>query len=250
MEICGFGSAEVITGTKFRSILALGSDFSYELGGGAAVRLLRAQASNTELSVRARGSYSTGGAVDFLRVLDEVVAEPVPTVESVVDGEAGRLVVKDSSGWDVIGHVLVAQRIHARVGVQAGVGLGWSTFAVESYEPTLDREVSARTSSLTPEGAVAVDANLIPMIPAGAVVEYAVRAQRRQAATAPEEEPGGVTHLLSVGVHAIDDGFQAGLGFVQFFGLERVTRVSTADDELSSGTVSASYVELSLHVDW
>jgi hypothetical protein len=248
-EIFVFGSAEILTGTNVESAIAAGSSFAYEAGGGGAVRLLRSRTGGTQLSVRAQGSAGTGSFIDVLGLLDAVIAQDPDTLDAIVDNGLGEVVLRDVYRRDAAGHVLLAQTLSANFGVQLSAGMAYRSVTADFFDLDLDRKVSEDDTTLAPDLGVAFDANGLPSIPVGVVLEYSLRTHSRQLA-GDGSDWGGLAHLLAAGLYAAHPQLQLGVTFGSILGLEPIARRDTLGQRLVSGQPSVYYGQLAMNFNW
>jgi hypothetical protein len=249
-ELFGFGTGEVLSGASGRSVLAVGSDFSYAGGLGGRIRLFRSSRTGSELTAYAEGSAGRGGLLELLRLADAQADDPNPTVQSLANENLGKLVLGTTTRKQVTGRLLFAQSLGKNFDLQAGLGASYSNLSVELYNAQTNLEFERDFDSVDPEASVAIGANIAQVLPIGFLLEYTARSHRTVLAS-NEEDDWTPSHLIGLGVHTVHPNFQVGLTFARVMNLDRIIRTDPQTGQtLTSERPVVHYVQFGMDVVW
>jgi len=225
------------------SILALGADFSYNVGGGATVRLMRLE--GTQLSLRGRFTWDSGGSLEMIKLFDAL--EGI-TAEELFNQRARDVVLEDTSRREFYGHLLFAQALGKHFGLQASLGMGRETLKVTGFDTDESRDVEVSHTDWAPEGGLAVDATLAPWVPLGFELEYVARSRLYDDASTSEGETS-FTNLVGFGIYTLTPHFQITLTTGHLIGVNPVAR-TLGGERVESGDPTIDYGQLSVHTFW
>jgi hypothetical protein len=245
LELFGVVGGQVLTGVEFESILTLGTSFSYHGGGGAAFRFLRTK--GTQLTVRGRLVFDSGGSLDLIRLIDELNMDD-RTLEELFEDEVGQVVLEDTSRREFLGHLLFAQSLGRNVGIQAAAGVSQTSYTITAWDVDAREDIETDTSNWAPEASAGLDVNLLPIAPMTFALEYALRG--RQDITTINDDDIPLSHIAGLGVHLVHDSFDVSLTAAQALNLQPVKRTALDGTELESDEPTMSYFQLGLHMNW
>jgi hypothetical protein len=249
LELSIFGYGQVLSGSNAESVVTAGSSFSYGGGLTGRVRLLRSEASGTQISARVLGSAGKGGSIELIRLADYLLDNSGVTLDSVAQLNVGRLILGSSSRRDVSGQLLAAQTLGPHFDVQGYLGVGYSQVDFQLYNPQTNVEADRDLTTVDPEAGIALGANLTP-VPIGFLLEYVVSSRRRALAGSEDGEWSDFSHLIGLGVHSVHPNFQVGLTVARQMATERVSRIASQGQSLTSGRPSVHYAVLEFEVAW
>jgi len=249
-ELFGFGTGEVLSGASGRSVLAVGSDFSYAGGLGGRIRVFRSSRTGSEITAYLEGSAGRGGLLDLLRLADALADDPNPTIQAIANENLGKLVLGTTTRTQVAGRVLFAQSLGKNFDFQAGLGASYSKLSVELYNAQTNLEFDRDFDSVDPEASVAVGANIAQVLPIGFLLEYTARSHRTVLASS-EEDDWSPSHLIGVGIHTLHPNFQVGLTLARLMNLDRIIRTDPQTGQrLTSDRPVVHYVQFGMDVVW
>ena len=240
-------SGELLIGGQAKSIVAGGGSFTYVVGGGGQVRLLRDE--DRELSIRAEGSYGPGGLIDVLALVDAALARGAESGDAAVERRDVRdYVLRDTKRVEGALRFLYAHTLTRNFGLQAAAGAvySWSGLELIDSESNL---VDFHRNFVIPEADLALGANLDPWVPLGFLAEYSF-SLGRHSIPGSENTDQGVSHLVALGAHIVQPRFQFGLTFARAFGLEPVERSDLLGNRRRSGKPAANSMQIGLEYTW
>ncbi len=247
VEVFIDGSGQALMGSGADSLLTLGTNYSYQLGGGAGVRLFRLENTNTQMTLRARFNYDSGGSAQILRML-EAFQDQAQTLEELLVSDSRRVIVQDSSRTEFAAYALGSQAIGRNFGVQAAVGLSRQRLIITAYDLDQEKDIDTEKQDWEPQGTIGVDANIQPLAPLAFSTEYQVRTGQQDFVAGTD---GGtrVSHLIALSLHYLHRNFQISLTGARALHLEPVTR-EIRGQEYTSGAPAVTYGQLAIHTFW
>ncbi len=247
LEVFGVAGAQGLTGDSRESMLTLGTNYSYSLGGGVGVKLFRLEDSNTQVSLRARAVYDSGGSVQLLRLIDAINVRN-QTLEELFGSDVRRVIIEDTSRIDSTVYLLAAQSIGKNFGAQAGLGFSRSRLQVTAYDLDEQEDVETVKTNWEPEGGLIVDANLLPIVPFGASLEWVARSSQRDVVSG-SENANRIAQVFGFSLHTVNPHFQVSLTGAQAINLQPVVREINGES-FESETPAISYGQISVHTFW
>ena len=148
LGLFGFGRGLLVTGVDRTSLLVDGASVEFVASGGVVVRLLKSEATGTQVALRAQGAYRDGREVTVQPLIRELVDEVSDTLAEVIEGRLGQLILVPTAETSLTGGAHAAQTILPFLSAQASVTFehGW-----EDREPFIleldDRLTQAAKSS-------------------------------------------------------------------------------------------------------
>lgn len=250
LQLFVVASAEAYVGSNVESVLVGGSSFSYTVGGGAMLRIVRVAATGTQLSVRAQGTYGPGGVLDLLRLVDAIIERDPEAASQVLEQNNLReLVLRDTERTEGALEILIAQSFTRHFGLQGVLRGAYTRSSLTFFDTTSGRDVTTDTNKFSPEAAVAFGANLDPLVPLGFLAEYSIRGGRRSL-PGSEVVDTQLSHALAIGANLVHPQFQLGLTFAETLSIEPITRLDPSGVQRSSGKPTLSAGQLSLEFTW
>jgi hypothetical protein len=243
LEITLALGGQMIVGNGVDSILTLGATYSYNFGGGVTFRVLRLE--GTQLSLRGRFTWDSGGSLEMLKLIDALQGV---TADEVFDQQARDVVLEDTSRREFFGHVLLAQSLGPVLGLQASLGIGRDTLGVTGFDTDTNEDVEVSHTDWAPEGGLVVDANFHRWLPLGVTLEYVARSRRYDDVSGTESEKA-FTHLIGLGLFTQTPHFQITLTTAHLLGIDPLQR-TIAGETRESGDPVIDYGQLSVHTFW
>ncbi|HEY8945408.1 MAG TPA: hypothetical protein VIM73_14155 [Polyangiaceae bacterium] len=248
-QVFAGGTGEIFLGTNLRSAIVGGGSFNYRVHGGGAVRLVRSAMTGTELSLRAFGQYGPGSFFDLWRLVEGVVENDPDTAQAVVDGNLGRLTLRDTVRGEVALQLLLAHALSSTFGLQAELGAGYDWSRLTFFDLDENRDIDTHSHAFVPDLGLVFGANLGPRVPLGFLAEYSLRFGRR---TLPgsEEVDEEFSQLLGLSAHLVHPQFDFGLSIARLFNSEGISRLDPEGETLTSESPAVNYLQLTLQFTW
>lgn len=234
-----FGARTFIA-TNAKSLVYEGATFDYGGNAGAILRLLRNEKSGTQLALR--GSFGLSkGQVSSLAGLFPTTDTSVE-IANVVDSQLLRTPIHETNFG---GSLAVAQSLSAMFGLQASVGLGWSSLTFEPYDVTTGARAEKHRRGLTYQGGVAVSCDFMAVrFPLALMAEYRLSRQTSNPGAVRTTELSSISGLYGGVYYSGRPNLQLGVGGGVDLGLAPgTTRFGNSDaPRLISGQLILRYV--------
>jgi hypothetical protein len=249
LGLSGFAQADAVSGLNRRTLLYRTAE--YNLGGqaGLAVRLLR-EGSGTQVTARAHVGYDKGDEVTVLPLLSGIVNNPLLTLEDVVEGDLGQLILVPTSEKNVNGGVFLAQALSPLFSLQASGTLEYAWQTREPFDPAAEARVAQKAQALRVLLAAALAADLAPRgVPLGLMGEYLFITGEVN----PEDRPATTLGSSTVALGAYYTGradLQLGVGLVATLHAEPRRGLGELGEELESGNPRLVYAQLIVRYIW
>lgn len=173
LGVYGTGDGTVVTGSDFESAIVFGGQFSFSGEGGVVVRLVRVESTGTQVSARLFGGGGTGLNLDTDNLLTAVLGQTGQTLNTILKGGIGNLILTPTGSYTFGGSVHGAQALGRYVGLQLAVE-GRNTWqTVSPYVVSMNANQDETTSTTAVSTSAGVDVDGSPAgVPLGAMVEY------------------------------------------------------------------------------
>ncbi len=169
-SLAGLGS----TGLSVRDIAIRGTNVSWGGGVGALVKLLELQ--GTVLSVRGALGGSSGVLANLLALIDALASAPRSTLEELLAGNLGELLLTPFSRFNYGASVALAQALGSSFSLQASLGVNGDSLSLDLFDlgPSARRQTHITTIAVPL--ALALTADLKPSIrvPIAVMLEYQI----------------------------------------------------------------------------
>jgi hypothetical protein len=251
LGLWGQARGTLYTGLTVGSFVSDGATFQAKGDGGAVVRLLHLDASGTQLSLRAGGGYAEGRELTLLPLLTSIVDSPGATLESILRGELGELLIVPTSEYSVNGGLYFAQALGGPVmGLQASASVTRIWRSREPFEADVGERVDQNTtaSRINLAGALSADFKSLG-VPLGLLGEYLFTAGQQSEVELTRTNLN--TSSVSLGLYYTGrPNLQFGLGAAAILHAEPRIGRNVAGDPGKSGRPSLKYGQLVLRYLW
>jgi hypothetical protein len=249
LGLTGFAQGDAVSGLNRRTLLY--RTVEYDLGGqaGLAVRLLR-EGQGTQVTARVHFGYDEGNEVTVLPLLSGIVNNPLLTLEDVVEGNLGELILVPTSEKTVSGGVFLAQALGPLFSLQASGALEYAWQTREPFDPAAAARITQKAQVLRVLLAAALTADLAPRgVPLALMGEYLFTLGEKN----PEDRPATTlgSSTIALGVYYTGRvNLQLGVGVASTLHAEPRRGLGELGEELESGNPRLSYAQLILRYIW
>ncbi|MBZ4422877.1 hypothetical protein [Myxococcus sp. RHSTA-1-4] len=250
LGLTGFIRGTIVTGANTPSLLADGASVDLVGQAGAVVRLWRNESSGTQIAVRALYGYRNGKDITVLDLVNGILGDPLLTLEDVVNGNVGRLLVAPTSEQSVTGGVYGAQALGPVFSLQ---GAATTEYAWRTREPFISaegRRVSQETNAflVNLSLALAVDFDSLG-VPVAVMGEYLFTTGEEEDFGLPDRTLSSSTLALGV-YYSGRANLQVGVGAVTTLNGSPQRGLGAEGQTLESGDPTLSYGQLILRYIW
>lgn len=209
------GSAFGVVSTSVSSLVIRGGEYVLRADGGVRVNVWRT--ARSQISVNGRAGGLTGNLFSLLPLIEELVAQPLATVEEVLTGSLGNLLIVPVSGFNVGGSATAAHAFESWLSAQAALAFTYRRTNLEPFDVGTDERTRLSRHEYVPVLGLAVAGDAEPLgFPLALMLEY--RLSLRQISSDIAADPGSRTeNIFAAGLYYTGRlDLQAGLiGFFQ-----------------------------------
>ncbi|MFP2924350.1 hypothetical protein ACLESO_03860 [Pyxidicoccus sp. 3LG] len=251
LGLTGFARGTIITGTNTASLLADGASVELLGQAGAVVRIWRNEASGTQVSARALYGFSDGKEITILPLVTGILNNPLLTLEEVVNGNTGQLLVVPFSEHSLLGGGYLAQSLGRTFSLQASATAEYAWRTREPFNAESGERIVQEPQALRVNFTAALAADFYPTlgIPVAVMGEYLFQ-------TGSEEEIGRPDRTLSSSTVALGvyysgrPNLQLGLGAVATLNGSPRSGIGEDGEPVESGDPTLAYGQLILRYIW
>lgn len=161
-----------ILGSNTSGLVYSGAAFEISGEAGVILRLLRLEATGTQISVLGSGGYAGGLSISIFPLLTQPTA---PTVRAVLQGDLTEVVRTPLREWDAQGNVAIAQALGPFFSLQGFIGGGVGSARIEPFDTTSGTRLASSETRGIFNAAAAFEVDGSPAkIPIAALVEYSL----------------------------------------------------------------------------
>lgn len=232
--------ARTFVATNAKSLVYEGATFDYGGNAGAILRLLRSEATGTQLSLRGSFGLSKGQLSSLAGLF--------PTTETdvaIADTLNSQLLRTPIHETNFGGSLAVAQSLSPMFGLQAAVGLGWASTTIEPYDVDAGRRIERHRRGLTYNAGIAASCDFMALhFPLALMVEYRLSRQTSSPGALMTDDLSNVSGLFGGVYYSGRPNLQLGVGGGLNLGLAPgVTRFGKSDaPSLALGQFILRYV--------
>lgn len=162
----GFGRGAIATNVE--GLVVRGASELYGGALGANVALFHPAHTPIRISARAAGGYAAGHVITPFPLLTRLVDSPAATVEDIITGESGELLVSPTHRWSARAGVNAAWAMTSSLAVQGTLG---ATYEWQSYD--ISQREDVELDLFSPEAGIALSADGRPLgLPVALMAEY------------------------------------------------------------------------------
>lgn len=251
LGLWGEARGTLYSGLTVGSFMSDGATFQASGDGGVVVRLLHFESSGTQLSLRAGGGYERGRELTLLPLLTAIVDTPGVTLESILRGSLGELLVVPTSEYSVNGGVFLAQALGGSfLGLQASASATRAWRTRRPFEPIEGGRVDHATTATRINLAAALTADFKSLgVPLALMGEYLFTAGYQSEVALARTD----LRTSSVGLGLYYSGrpnLQLGLGGVAVLDSEPRIGRDADGNPAKSGEPTLTYGQLILRYIW
>lgn len=250
LGVAGFARGTVVTGADTHSLLVNGATVELVGQAGAVVRVWRNDASKTQVSVRGNFGYQQGKEVDIFPFLSSIVGAPGLTLQDVVGGRLGDLILVPTKETSVNGGAFLAQAFSRTFSLQASANGEYAWRERRPFDSSIGDRFSQKTHAARVNLTAALEADFAPHgVPVALLGEYLFTTGQETHARLPDRTLSA--HTVALGVYYSGrPSLQVGLGAVTT--LSAAPRIGFAEggEPLESGKPTLSYGQFILRYIW
>lgn len=254
LSIGATGAGQVITGININSIVLQGANFTAGAEAGPQLRLFRSESSGTRVSVSLTGGGATGRAVSVLPLVSALIATSGQSLDTVLNGNIGKLVLVPTSSATFAGTVSAAQTLTPNFALVGSLQGRYTNDVQSPFDATKNASVDVSSSNVQIKGALAVTADGSPSgIPVALMLEYlADNSNTTSGSTAgPSESASELAHFVAAGVYYSGrPSLQVGVGGAYQLGLKPLAGIDAAGAPAKSDAPSLLFGQFILRYIW
>lgn len=247
LALAGFAQGVGILGSTPPALIARGGSVDLVGQAGLVLRLLRNEASGSQVSLRANGGYDKGRSLTLLPFARAIINNPLLTLDDVFNGDIAQYLLVPSSETTANGGVYLAQALGPSFSLQASAAAEYAWQKREPFDAVAGGRVVQDTYAVRVDLSAALTADLRPVlgIPIAVMGEYLFRTGRQTFVDLPHRTLRSSTVALGV-YYSGRQHLQFGVGAATTFKLAPLQGLSTEDETQESGEPKLSYGQLIL----
>jgi hypothetical protein len=254
LAIQATGGGQVITGVNIASIVIQGASFSANGEVGPLLRVFRSDRSGTQIAVALAGGGGTGRAVSVLPLVSALVATQGQTLDTVLNGNIGKLVLVPTSNATFAGTASIAQALGRSFGLVGSLQGRYTSDTQSPFDTAKGTNVDVSSSNVEIKGALALTADGSPSgIPVGVMAEYLANDSNVSAGstTGPAESSSELSHYVAAGVYYTGrPDLQVGVGGALQLGLRPLAGADANGAPAKSDAPSLLFGQFILRYVW
>lgn len=251
LGLWGQARGTLSTGLTVGSFVSDGANFRAAGDGGLVLRLLHIEASGTQLSLRAGAGYAEGRELSLLPLLTSIIDTPGATLESILSGDLGKLLVTPFSERSVSAGLHHAQALGGSfVSLQASASARRIWRTQRPFDTVVGDRVDQGTTATLFDVAAALTFDFKPLgVPVALMGEYLfIGGQQTEVAL---ERTDLRTHSAALGLYYSGrPNLQLGLGGVTVLGAAPRIGRDADGRPAKSGEPRLAYAQLILRYVW
>ncbi|XXF77457.1 hypothetical protein P2318_31050 [Myxococcaceae bacterium GXIMD 01537] len=237
----GFARGTAIAGSDTQSVIVSGVSINLAGEAGAVVRLWHNDEGGSQLSVRASLGYEKDHDISVLPFVNNIVNNPLLTLEDVVLGNVGKHIFIPSSETTVKGGAHFAQALSRGLSFQLSASLQYAWRTREPFDPTVGTRIDLDSHAvrINLAGALAVDFGPVG-VPVALMGEYLFTAGEETQVILPDRTLNSSTFALGL-YYTGRTNLQLGVGAVATINGNPRFGLGEAGETLESGDSTLTY---------
>lgn len=198
--------------TNLKSLIYQGATFDYGGSAGLLLRLLRSDRTGTLVSLRGSFGYTTGQVASFAPLFG-TADTTVALRTAILTSGPGEVIRTPVSATAAQGGVTAAQALGRLFGLQASLGLGWTTSSLEPFNVTTGTRTKRTVDGVTYRLGLAASMDLAPKrVPLAVMAEYSLSRQPSVSQVVGADELRAISTLYAGVYYSGRKDLQLGLG--------------------------------------
>ncbi|MCY1047116.1 hypothetical protein OV208_37790 [Corallococcus sp. bb12-1] len=247
LDLSVFARATSVLGANVVSLVTDGGSLDSVGQAGVGVRLLRGEASGTQLTLRAVGGLTKERQLTLLPFIQAITNNPLLTLDDALNGQAREYLLVPGTEKSVTGGLFLAQALGPAFSLQASAVADYAWRTSKPFDAVVGGRVEQKTEVARVNLAAALTADMGPPlgIPIAVMGEYLFTTGWRTEVDLPDHTLN--SHSLALGVYYSGrPHLQVGLGAAATLDAEP-RRTLTADGQtLESDDTTLTYAQLIL----
>ncbi|CAM3269244.1 hypothetical protein G4177_16175 [Corallococcus sp. ZKHCc1 1396] len=242
-----FGRATSVVGANVVSLASDGGSLDTMGQAGLVLRLLRNEASGTQLSLRALGALSKERHLTLQPFIQAITNNPLLTFQDVLNGEIREYLLVPSTEKSATGGALLAQALGPSFSLQASAVAEYAWLTRRPFDAVAGARVEQKTEAVRVNLAAALTADLKPAlgIPVAVMGEYLFTTGWRTEVDLPDHTLN--SHGLALGVYYSGrPHLQVGLGGAATLDAAPRRTLGAEGQTLESDDTTLTYAQLIL----
>ncbi|RKH22716.1 MULTISPECIES: hypothetical protein [Corallococcus] len=247
LDLSVFARATSVIGANVVSLVTDGGSLDSVGQAGVGVRLLRSEASGTQLTLRAVGGLTKERQLTLLPFIRAITNNPLLTVDDVLNGQAREYLLVPASEKSVTGGVFLAQSLGPAFSLQASAIADYAWRTSKPFDAVAGGRVEQKTEATRVNLAAALTADMGPPlgIPIAVMGEYLFTTGWRTEVELPDHTLH--SHSLALGVYYSGrPHLQVGLGAAATLDAEPRRTLNAEGETLESDDTTLTYAQLIL----